>query len=66
MKSRIAKSLSITALAFSLAACSSVSLDDSASGSGSNAKGANGSGVLDPFNPSSVLATNRSVYFQAH
>jgi|TARA_B110000503_G_C7141048_1_gene410849 peptidoglycan-associated lipoprotein len=64
MKSRIAKSLSITALAFSLAACSSVSLDDSASGSGSNAKGANGSGVLDPFNPSSVLATNRSVYFQ--
>jgi len=65
MKSRIAKSLSITALAFSLAACSSVSLDDSASGSSSsNPNGANGSGVLDPFNPSSVLATNRSVYFQ--
>jgi peptidoglycan-associated lipoprotein len=62
MKSRIAKSLTITALAFSLAACSSVSLDDAASGAGRD--GASGSGVLDPFNPSSVLATNRSVYFE--
>lgn len=63
MKSRIAKSLSITALALGLAACSSVSLDDSASGAGGR-DGASGQGILDPFNPSSVLATNRSVYFQ--
>jgi peptidoglycan-associated lipoprotein len=62
MKSRIAKSLTITALAFSLAACSSVSLDDAASGASRDS--ASGSGVLDPFNPKSVLATNRSVYFE--
>ncbi|MCD8537607.1 MAG: peptidoglycan-associated lipoprotein Pal [Burkholderiaceae bacterium] len=63
MKSRFAKSLSVAGLAFALAACSSVSLDDPASG-GSGAGGATGSGVMDPFNPSSVLATDRSVYFE--
>jgi len=59
--SRIAKSLTIVALAASLAACSSVNLDDK------NANGANGSadgsGVMDPFNPNSPLAQRKSVYF---
>jgi peptidoglycan-associated lipoprotein len=53
--SRIAKALTIATLAASLAACSSVSLDDKA--------GAGGSGILDPFNPQSILAKQRSVYF---
>lgn len=67
MKRRIAKSLSVVGLAFALAACSSVSLDDPAAGgagAGAGMGGASGSGVMDPFNPSSVLATDRSVYFE--
>ena len=56
--SRIAKALTTAALAVSLAACSSVSLDDKAW-----AGGADGSGILDPFNPQSILAKQRSVYF---
>lgn len=66
MKLHIAKSFSVVGLAFALAACSSVSLDDPAAGSGSNGAGggASASGVMDPFNPSSVLATDRSVYFE--
>jgi len=59
MKSRIAKVVTIAALAAGLAACSSVSLDDQA-GKGA---GADGSGILDPFNPQSILAKQRSVYF---
>ena len=58
--SRIAKALSIAALAATLAACSSVNLDDKA---GANGAGADGSGVLDPFNPNSILAKQKSVYF---
>lgn len=57
MKARIAKALIIAAVAASLAACSSVSLDDQAGA------GADGSGILDPFNPQSILAKQRSVYF---
>jgi len=57
MKARIAKALTIAAVAASLAACSSVSLDDQAGA------GADGSGILDPFNPQSILAKQRSVYF---
>lgn len=67
MKLRLAKSFSVAGLALVLAACSSVSLDDSASGAGGaggSMGGATGSGVMDPFNPSSVLATDRSVYFE--
>lgn len=64
MKFRLAKSMSVTGLALALAACSSVSLDDPASGGAGGAGGATGSGVMDPFNPSSVLATDRSVYFE--
>ena len=56
--SRIAKTFTIAALAATLAACSSVSLDDKA-----GAGGAAGSGILDPFNPQSILAKQRSVYF---
>jgi peptidoglycan-associated lipoprotein len=60
MKSRIAKVMTIAALAAGLAACSSVSLDDQAGKGGS---GADGSGVMDPFTPQSILAKQRSVYF---
>jgi len=68
MKSRIAKSLTIAALAATLAACSSVPLDDKAGqgtgGTGTNQGGmANSGQILDPFNPQSVLAQQRSVYF---
>lgn len=63
MKLRLAKSLSVIGLAFGLAACSSVSLDDSAAGGAGGMGGADASGVMDPFNPSSVLARERSVYF---
>lgn len=59
--SRIAKVLSIAALAASLAACSSVNLDDKAGGA--NGAGADGSGIMDPFNPNSILAKQKSVYF---
>lgn len=68
MSFRFAKSLFVVGLAASLAACSSVSLDDSASGGGaaggSSAGGATASGVMDPFNPGSPLAKDRSVYFE--
>ena len=65
MNLRLVKSLSVIGFAFSLAACSSVDLDDSAStgGAAGGATGASTSNVMDPFNPSSVLATDRSVYF---
>jgi len=64
MFSRISKPLSIAAVAFSLAACSTVSLDDpSGAGGAGGAGGASSQGVMDPFNPNSVLAKNRSVYF---
>ncbi|MYN14877.1 peptidoglycan-associated lipoprotein Pal [Pusillimonas sp. TS35] len=66
MSSRIAKTLTIAAFAASLAACSSVPLDQSASGAGTGA-GAGGAAtgqVMDPFNPQSPLAQQRSVYFE--
>lgn len=64
MKSRIAKSLSIATLAAALAACSSVPLDDkNAQGAGAGGSGMDSSQILDPFNPNSVLAQQRSVYF---
>jgi peptidoglycan-associated lipoprotein len=62
MNLRFVKSLSTMSLVLGLAACSSVSLDDASSGAGGMG-GASGQGVMDPFNPKSVLATNRSVYF---
>jgi len=65
MKMRIAKSLTIAALAATLAACSSVPLDEQAgSGSGTAGQGTTSGDVMDPFNPQSVLAQQRSVYFE--
>ena len=66
MRSRIAKSLTIASLAAVLAACSSVPLDDQAGvSSGTPSAGTMGMGpVLDPFNPQSILAQQRSVYFE--
>ncbi|CAM4346589.1 peptidoglycan-associated lipoprotein Pal [Kerstersia similis] len=72
MRSRFVKFSSLLALSAALAACSSVPLDDSATsaGQGSNGSstGAIGGGsasgqILDPFNPQSVLAQQRSVFF---
>lgn len=65
MSSRIANSLSIVALAAALAACSSVPLDQSSSsGSDTGVQDSSSSGlVMDPFNPQSPLAQQRSVYF---
>lgn len=66
MKTRIAKSFTIAALAATLAACSSVPLDDQSGGSGmgSGTGGGSASGqIMDPFNPQSILAQQRSVYF---
>lgn len=63
MKSRIAQSLSVSLLSLGLAACSTVSLDDSTGGAGAQGSAGSSSSVMDPFNPNSVLATDRSVYF---
>lgn len=67
MKMRIAKSLTIAALAAALAACSSVPLDDQdatgQSGSGTYGQGSASGQIMDPFNPQSVLAQQRSVFF---
>ena len=57
----LAKILSVAAIAATLAACSSTSTDNAA-GAGTGT-GANGSAVMDPFNPNSPLAQQRSVYF---
>jgi peptidoglycan-associated lipoprotein len=65
MKSRIAKSLTVAALVATLAACSSVPLDDKG-GQGTGSAGTAGGGagpVMDPFNPSSPLAQQKSVFF---
>lgn len=63
MSSRIARSLTIAVFAASLAACSSVPLDQSGSGTGSGNGSASTGQIMDPFNPQSPLAQQRSVYF---
>ena len=64
MSSRITKTLSVAALTAALAACSSVPLDQQAgSGTGTGTDGTTGM-VMDPFNPQSPLAQQRSVYFE--
>ncbi|MBB5216063.1 peptidoglycan-associated lipoprotein Pal [Parapusillimonas granuli] len=63
MSSRIARSLSIAAFAATLAACSSVPLDQSGTGTGSGTDTAGTGQIMDPFNPQSPLAQQRSVYF---
>jgi peptidoglycan-associated lipoprotein len=63
MSSRIARSLTIAVFAATLAACSSVPLDKNA-GAGTGAESsANAGQIMDPFNPQSPLAQQRSVYF---
>lgn len=68
MSSRILKSFTVASLALALAACSSVPLDESTSGVGTGSSGmtdsTSSSGVImDPFNPQSPLAQDRSIYF---
>lgn len=66
MRSRIVKSLGLVAFAATLAACSSVPLDDSQAGAGGAgmAGGTSTGQIMDPFNPQSPLAQQRSVYFE--
>ncbi len=64
MSSRIAKSLTLAAVAAALAACSSVPLDQAGTGTGAGADGASTGQIMDPFNPQSPLAQQRSVYFE--
>lgn len=63
MSSRIAKSFTIAALTAILAACSSVPLDQSGTGTTDGSGSATSGLVMDPFNPQSPLAQQRSVYF---
>lgn len=63
MSSRIAKSFTIAALSAILAACSSVPLDQSGTGTTDGSGSATSGLVMDPFNPQSPLAQQRSVYF---
>lgn len=60
MGSRIAKTLAIASLAATLAACSSTPVDGTA---GAGAGTGTSNAVMDPFNPNSPLAQQRSVYF---
>ena len=62
MSSRITRTLTIAAIAASLAACSSVPLDDQ-NGAGNGSDSASSGQIMDPFNPQSPLAQQRSVYF---
>lgn len=65
MSSRIFKGFTLAAVAMALAACSSVPLDESGSDLSSGSGGIDPSTgqVMDPFNPQSPLAQQRSVYF---
>jgi len=65
MSSRIARSLTLAALTAALAACSSVPLDQTGTTTGgAGADGASTGQIMDPFNPQSPLAQQRSVYFE--
>ncbi|MBF6616797.1 MAG: peptidoglycan-associated lipoprotein Pal [Candidimonas sp.] len=64
MSSRIARSLTIAVFAASLAACSSVPLDQSATSGSAGTDSASSGQIMDPFNPQSPLAQQRSVYFE--
>lgn len=63
MSSRITKSLAVIAFTSALAACSSVPLDESGSAGGAGSGSASTGQIMDPFNPQSPLAQQRSVYF---
>src|SRR5690625_6420864 len=65
MNSRIFRGFSLATLALVLAACSSVPLDETR-GTDTDARGAvdpTTGLVMDPFDPASPLARDRSVYF---
>lgn len=64
MSSRITRTLTIAAFAASLAACSSVPLDQSGAGGAAGSDSASTGQIMDPFNPQSPLAQQRSVYFE--
>ncbi|MGG4605441.1 peptidoglycan-associated lipoprotein Pal [Paenalcaligenes sp. Me131] len=65
MSSRIFKGFLLASMSMVLAACSSVALDDNGSGTGGGSTGGPSSGqIMDPFNPQSPLAQQRSVYFE--
>lgn len=66
MSSRIFKSFSIALVTAALAACSSVPLDESktsGTGGSTGSDAARTGQIMDPFNPQSPLAQQRSVYF---
>ena len=58
MKSRIVKTFAIAALATTLAACSSTKTTTDTGSTGTQT-----GAVMDPFNPNSPLAQQRSVFF---
>jgi peptidoglycan-associated lipoprotein len=62
MSSRITRTLTVAVFAASLAACSSVPLNQNGNGA-NGANSASAGQVMDPFNPQSPLAQQRSVYF---
>ncbi|MGO3892546.1 MAG: peptidoglycan-associated lipoprotein Pal [Paenalcaligenes sp.] len=64
MSSRIFKGFLLASMSMVLAACSSVALDENGSGTGGGSTGANAGQIMDPFNPQSPLAQQRSVYFE--
>ncbi len=65
MSSRIFKGFLLASMSMVLAACSSVALDENGSGTGGGSTGTTSSGqIMDPFNPQSPLAQQRSVYFE--
>lgn len=63
MSSRITRTLTVAAFAASLAACSSVPLDHNNGTGSAGSNSASAGQVMDPFNPQSPLAQQRSVYF---
>lgn len=65
MNARVLNFFALSAAATLLAACSSVPLDQDGADRQSDGTDAHSSGVImDPFNPESPLAQNRSVYFE--
>ena len=66
MSLRIIKSSCLLGIVMALAACTSVPLDQAGTsdGSGHQGAGVTTGTVMDPFNPQSPLARDRSVYFE--
>ncbi|NHC60583.1 peptidoglycan-associated lipoprotein Pal [Paenalcaligenes suwonensis] len=64
MSSRIFKGFLLASMSMVLAACSSVALDENGSGTGGGSTGTTSGQIMDPFNPQSPLAQQRSVYFE--